>query len=151
MNEIRVKRMFLAGLVMLIVWIVVEFLVEHVIAQFLFGQSSGEMWLQAIDLKYSSALNFWVNQCLALFNCTLLIWLYASLRPMYGVGTRTSLITSAFGVILIFTLNGNLINLGLFPLKLGLLEAAFEAIELIIAMIAGAAVYEGEARWVGCE
>jgi hypothetical protein len=45
----------------------------------------------------------------------------------------------------------NLINLGLFPLKLGLLEASFEAIELTISLIAGAAVYEGEARWVGCE
>jgi hypothetical protein len=151
MNEIRVKRMLLAGLIVLIVWSVVEFLVEHVIAQLVFGQTSGEMWLQAIDLKFSSALNFWVNQIVALFNCTLLMWLYASLRPMYGVGTRTALITSAFGVILTFSLFINFSNLGLFPLKLGLLEAVFEAIELIVSMIAGAAVYEGEAKWVGCD
>ena len=151
MNEIRVKRMLLAGLVMLIVWVVVEVLVEQVIARILFGQSTQEMWLQAIDLRDSSALNFWVNTIVALFNCTLLIWLYASLRPMYGVGTRTALITSAFGVILGFSLFLNFINLGLFPLKLALLEAVFEAIELTIAMIAGAAVYEGEAKWVGCD
>ena len=151
MNEIRVKRMLLAGLVMLIVWVVVEALVEQVIARLLFGQSTQEMWLQAIDLRDSSALNFWVNTIVALFNCTLLIWLYASVRPMYGVGTRTALITSAFGVILGFSLFINFINLGLFPLKLGLLEAVFEAIELTIAMVAGAAVYEGEARWVGCD
>ena len=151
MNEIRVKRMLLAGLVMLIVWVVVEALVEQVIARLLFGQSTQEMWLQAIDLRDSSALNFWVNTIVALFNCTLLIWLYASVRPMYGVGTRTALITSAFGVILGFSLFINFINLGLLPLKLGLLEAAFEAIELTIAMVAGAAVYEGEARWVGCD
>ena len=151
MNEIRVKRMLLAGLIMLIVWAVVEALVEQVIARILFGQSSGEMWLQIIDLREPSALNFWINNLIALLNCTLLIWLYASLRPMYGVGTRTALITSAFGVILGFSLFINLINLGLFPLKLGLLEALFEAIELVTAMIAGAAVYEGEAKWVGCE
>ena len=151
MNEIRVKRMLLAGLVMLIVWVVVEVLVEHVIARILFGQSSAEMWLQAIDLRDSSALNFWVNTFIALLNCTLLIWLYASVRPMYGVGTRTALITSAFGVILGFSLFINFINLGLLPLKLALLEAVFEAIELIIAMIAGAAVYEGEAKRVGCD
>ena len=151
MNEIRVKRMLLAGLVMLIVWVVVEALVEQVIARLLFGQSTQEMWLQAIDLRDSSALNFWVNTIVALSNCTLLIWLYASVRPMYGVGTRTALITSAFGVILGFSLFINFINLGLLPLKLGLLEAAFEAIELTIAMVAGAAVYEGEARWVGCD
>jgi hypothetical protein len=151
MNEIRIKRMLLAGLVMLIVWAMVEFLVEHAIARVLFGQSTYEMWLEVIDLRDSSALNFWINNFTSLLNCTLLIWIYASLRPMYGVGTRTALITSAFGVILGFSLFTNLINLGLFPLKLGLLEASFEAIELTISLIAGAAVYEGEARWVGCE
>jgi hypothetical protein len=112
MNEIRVKRMLLAGLVMLIVWIVVEALVEHVFARFLFGQSSAEMWLEVIDLRNSSALNFWVNIFVALVNCTLLIWLYASMRPMYGVGTRTALITSAFGIILGFSLFINLISAG---------------------------------------
>ena len=39
MNEIRVKRMLLAGLVMLITWVVVEVLVEQVVARILFGQS----------------------------------------------------------------------------------------------------------------
>ena len=151
MNEINVKRMLLAGLAMLVVWVVVEVLVEQGMARVLFGQSSQEMWLQVIELDDWSALNFWVNTFIALLNCTLLIWLYASLRPMYGVGTRTALITSAFGIILGFSLFINFINLGLFPLKLGLLEAGFEAIELTIAMIAGATVYEGEARWVGCD
>ena len=151
MNEIRVKRMLFAGLIMLIVWTVVEFLVEHVFAQFLFGQTSSEMWRQAINLKHPSAVNFWVNQFVALTNCTLLIWLYASIRPMYGVGTRTALITSAFGAILTVSLFINFVNLGLFPLELGLLEAVFEAIELTISMIAGAAVYEGEAKWVGVD
>ena len=122
---------------------------ETVIARALFGQSSDEMWRQAIDLNYPSAFNFWANQFIALLTCTLLIWLYASLRPMYGVGTRTALITSAFGAILGFSLFISFINLGLFPIELGLLEAAFHSIEFTISMIAGAAVYEGEARWVG--
>ena len=147
MNEIRVKRMLLAGLAILVVWVAVEVLVEQVIARILLGQSSQEMWLQIIDLRDWSALNFWVNSFIALLNCTLLIWLYASLRPMYGVGTRTALITSGFGVILGFSLFINLINLGLFPLQLGLMEAAFVAIEFPIAMIAGAAIYEGDGKW----
>jgi hypothetical protein len=147
MNEIRVKRMLLAGLAMLIVWVVVAFLVEQVIARLLFGQSSHEMWRQVIEISESSAPNFWVNNFIALLNCTLLIWLYASLRPMYGVGTRTALFTSAFGIILVTALLINMINLGLVPLKIGMMEAVFEAIEFPIAMIAGATVYEGEARW----
>jgi hypothetical protein len=105
------------------------------------------MWFQAIELREWDARTYWVNAFIALLNCTVMIWLYASLRPMYGVGTKTALITSAFGVFLGFSLFINFINLGLFPLKLGLMEAVFEAIEFPIAMIAGASIYEGEARW----
>jgi hypothetical protein len=63
---------------------------------------------------------------------------------MYGVGIKTALITSAIGVIWGFSLAVNLINLGLFPLKAGLTEAVSVMIEIPIAMIAGAGVYEGK-------
>ena len=147
MNEIKIKRMLLAGLAMFVVWVAVELLVEHGIARILLGQSSQQMWQQVIELNEWSPLNYWVNTFISLLNCTVLIWLYASLRPMYGVGTRTVLITSAFGIILGFSLFINFINLGLLPLKLGLIEAVFEAIEFPIAMIAGAGVYEGQEKW----
>ena len=152
MNEINVKRLLLAGLAMFVMWVAVEILVEHVIARFVFGQSSQEMWSQFIEVGKWGAVNVWVNTFIALLNCTLLIWLYASLRPMYGVGTKTALVTSAFGIMLGFSLFINLINLGLFPARLGLIEAGFEAIEFPIAMLTGAAVYEGgEKRRRGTE
>jgi hypothetical protein len=78
-----------------------------------------------------------------LLNCTVMIWLYASLRPMYGVGTKTALITAAFGVVWIFSMFVNMANLGLLPLRLAVVEASFEAIEIPIAMMIGAVVYEG--------
>ena len=146
MNEIKIKRMVLAGLAMFVVWVLVEILVEHVLASILFGQTSQEMWLQVIEPKDWDASNYWINIFVAVVNCTLMIWIYASLRPMYGVGTKTALIVSAFGVIWTFSLFANLINLGLFPLKLGLIEATFEAIEFPIAMMAGAAIYEEEKK-----
>jgi len=147
MNEIRVKRMLLAGLAMFLMWCAVEFLVELVLAPILFAQTPLEMWHPTIDLSNWSALNFVVNNAIALLNCTVLIWLYASLRPMYGVGTKTALITSGFGVILLFSLFLNFINLGLIPARIGLIEAVFEAIEFPIAMIVGAGVYEGAVKW----
>ena len=146
MNEIRVTRMLLAALAMLIVWVAVEILLEHVICKALFGQSSAEMWLQAIELKTLSGVNYWVNGFIALLNCTIMIWIYASLRPMYGVGIKTALITSAFGVVLGLSLFINFINLGLVPPRLAFLEMVFEAIEFPIAMIVGAGVYEGQER-----
>ena len=151
MNEIKIPRVLLAGLAMLIMWIavgiLVEIVLEHVVAPRFFEQSWKEMWLEVVDPGERSALNYWLDGLTALVNCTLLIWLYASLRPMYGVGARTALITSAFGIILGSTVSINLINIGLIPLKLGLIEAACEAIEFPIAMLAGAAIYENREKW----
>lgn len=147
MNEIRIKRMLLGALAMLIVWAAVELLVEHFVAKLLFGQTSVEIWRETIDVSTWSASNIVVNNAIAVLNCTVLIWLYASLRPMYGVGTKTALITAAFGVFWGLSLFANLINLGLVPARVGLIEAAFEAIEFPIAMIAGAGVYEGAEKW----
>jgi hypothetical protein len=72
-----------------------------------------------------------------------MIWLYASLRPMYGVGTKTALITAAFGVAWVLSMFINVANLGLLPPRLAMVEAAFESIEIPLAMMIGALVYEG--------
>jgi hypothetical protein len=147
MNKINIKRMLLAGLAMFVMWIAIEILLEGVVADLIFGKSTMEMLAEDIEFREWSALNFWINTIIPILNCTVLIWLYASLRPMYGVGTRTALITSAFGVIMGFSMFVNFINLGLFPLKAGLIEAVFETIEFPIAMMAGAAIYEGQEKW----
>ena len=146
MNEIRVKRMVLAGLAMFVMWVALEVLVEGVIADLVFGQASSEMWRTVIDQSEWSGINTAVSTCIAILNCTILIWLYASLRPMYGVGTKTALITSAFGIAWMVSLFINLTNLGLIPPRLALLEAIFETIEFPIAMIVGAGVYEGKEK-----
>lgn len=147
MNKINIKRMLLAGLAMFVMWIVIEILLEGVIADLVFGKSSFEMLSEEIQFREWSAANHWVNIAIAILNCTLMIWLYASLRPMYGVGTRAALITSLFAIILGSTLFINFINLGVLPLKAGLVEAVFEAIEFPIAMLVGAGIYEGQERW----
>ena len=99
--------------------------------------------LEAIEMPLLSSQNYVINSFIALFNCTIMIWLYASLRPMYGVGTKTALIASAFFIAWLISLFVNVANLGLIPARLALLEACFESIELPIAMIVGAGVYEG--------
>jgi hypothetical protein len=147
MNTINIKRMVLAGLAMFVMWIAIEILLEGVIANLVFGKSSLEMLAENVNFREWTAMNYWVNTIIPILNCTLMIWLYASLRPMYGVGTRTALITSAFGIILGLSLFINFINLGLLPLKSGLIEAVFESIEFPIAMLAGAGIYEGQERW----
>ena len=143
MNKIRVKRMLLAGMVTFLVWIAAEILVEQVIGRILFGNLIQEQWLRTTTIHDWGVLNNVINLLIALLNTTLLIWLYASLRPMFGVGTRTALITSAFGIIWGFSMTVNGINLGWFPLHIGLIECVYQTIEFPIAMFAGALVYEG--------
>jgi hypothetical protein len=143
MNKIRLNRMLLAGMVTFIVWIAVEILVEGVIGGALIGSQLDQQWLQTTRVYDWEIMNYVINILIALINCTLFIWLYASLRPMFGVGTRTALITSAFGIIFVFSMTVNGINLGLFPARIGLVEWFYELIEFPLAMIAGALVYEG--------
>lgn len=143
MNQINVPRMLWAGLAMLITWIFIEVLVEHFLAQIFLGQTSAQMWLQAIDLPELSGASYGINALIALINSTLMIWLYASLRPMYGVGVKAALVTSAFAVIFFSSLFVNWTNLGLLPVRPALMEGIFEAIEFPVAMLVGAAVYEG--------
>jgi hypothetical protein len=135
--------MLLAGLTMFVVWIAAEILLEHVISQFFLGKTTSEMWAQAVEVRGWSGLNAAVNIGVAVLNCTILIWLYASLRPMYGVGTKTALIASVFGISWMLLLFINAANLGLIPIRLAAMEAFFEALEFPIAMLVGAGVYEG--------
>lgn len=143
MNRIRLNRMLLAGIATFFAWIVVEIVVEQVIGRIMFGDFIEQQVLQTTSILDWGIPNYVLNILIALINCTLLIWLYASLRPMFGVGTRTALITSAFGIIFAFTMTINAINLGLVPARVGLIEWIFELIEFPLAMMAGALVYEG--------
>jgi hypothetical protein len=146
MNKIKVARMVLAALAMFVMWIAVSVLLEGIIADFVFGKSSSEMWQTVVDPSEWSGLKSAVSTVIAILNCTILIWLYASLRPMYGVGTKTALITSAFGIAWMLSFFVNLTNLGLIPPRLALIEAVFEAIEFPIAMLVGASIYEGKEK-----
>jgi len=141
--------MLLAGLVTFLVWIVVELIVEQAIGRMVFGNLVQVEWLYSTNVRNWDIGNHILNISIALMNCTVLMWLYASLRPMFGVGTKTALITSAFGIILGLSMTVNGINLGLFPARLGLIEIVYEAIEFPLAMIAGALVYEGVSDAVG--
>lgn len=143
MNEIRIRRLLLAGLATFVVWVAAELLIEQVIGRALFGNLVDDQWLEMTNVREWNGANHALNILIALVNTTMLIWLYASLRPMYGVGVRTALITSAFGIVLGFSLAFNGINLGLFPPQAVLIEVVYEAFEYPIALIAGAGVYEG--------
>ena len=143
MNEINVKRLLLGGAATFVVWIALEIFVEHIIGRILLGNYAAEMWQELGGAPDWQGVNQVVSLGLAMINATVLIWLYASLRPMYGVGSKTALITCAFFLVWGWSLAVNVINLGLLSARVAFIEGIFESIEAPIAILAGAAVYEG--------
>lgn len=147
MNRIRVNRMLLAGLVTMIVYILIELLWETLI---------GSLVLSVMRLhpEYADVLNppggIWdygkvnqvVNIGVGLVICILLIWLYAALRPMFGVGPRNALITGGFVFAFMLALTINYVNLGFLPVWFGAVEQVNLLVELPLSLVAGAYVYE---------
>jgi hypothetical protein len=145
MNRIRTTRLFLAGLATLLAFILIELIWEGVIGPVLLGDIPGVMRSLPLNSSWSFR-NEAFNLFIALLNCFMMIWLYASLRPMFGVGTHTALIASAFAFVFVFAFELNYANLGFFSFRLALLDALNLVIELPLAMITGALVYES-GRW----
>jgi len=141
MNEIRIKRLFVAGFATLVVFILVEFLVEVTFERLLFQYSVSGFYLR-IGVQNWNWVNQLVNLLIALLNTIMLIWLYAALRPMFGVGVKTALITSLFGFVFATAYAINIANLSPYPWRIALIESGYLLIELPVAIIVGAYIYE---------
>ena len=141
MNKIKVRRLFVAGLVTLVVFIVVEFMLEFVIFDALIGLGK---WVDQLYAPSSwSISNHVLNLFIALANSIMLIWMYAALRPMFGVGSKTALIASGFAYAFFFSFMINFANLRFYPMRPALIELFYQLIELPVAILVGAYYYEG--------
>jgi hypothetical protein len=149
MNRIRSNRLFLAGLATFLAFVALELLWEGLIGTILLSDALDTFLSYPLVSKWTLRHQM-INIAIALGNCYMMIWLYASLRPMFGVGPRTALITSAFCLIFVFAFELNYANLGFFPIRLALLESVNLLVELPLALAAGAHVYES-GRWVTTE
>jgi hypothetical protein len=63
---------------------------------------------------------------------------------MFGVGSKTALITSLYWLVFVTAFSINMANLGFYPWRIALVESFYLIIELPLAMLAGAYVYEYE-------
>jgi hypothetical protein len=147
MNEIRVRRLVLAGFATLLIFIALGILLQGIIGHAVFGDTLEAQWQQKFGPQEWTGINYLVALLKAVFQSTLVIWLYASLRPMYGVGAKTALITSGVLVTLVLSIVVGGINSGMLPAQASLVAVMYEAIEVPLAMLVGAAVYEGREEW----
>ena len=141
MNRIRVGRMIISGVITLLVFFTVEYLLEQLVGRYLFAGIIEE-WVELLSMQEWTVVNYLLNIFIFLISCIMVIWLYAALRPMFGVGTKTALITSAFVITFISAYAINETNLGLFPIQITLIQLLYWVIELPVAVVAGAYYYE---------
>ena len=141
MNRIRINKLLISGVIALLVFFVVEFVIEQLLGRFLFADII-EQWVVVLDIQNWTPANYILNILIVLLSCIMVMWLYAALRPMFGVGTKTALITSMFVLSFIFAYAINETNLGLYPIQITLIQLLYWAVELPAAVVAGAYYYE---------
>lgn len=141
MNKIKVGRLLASGLITFVSFVAIELIIEKMIGDRLFGLPYDNWYADLIIPNWTIA-NYVFNIAFALINCIVLMWLYAALRPMFGVGVRTALITSAFAFTFVATYSVNQANLGIIPVWIAILELVYLIIELPVALQVGAWFYE---------
>jgi len=73
----------------------------------------------------------------------LLVWLYAAIRPRFGAGPKTAIIAAlAFWFLAYFWPSLGRGLMGLMPMKLVTIATIWGLVEIVIAALAGAAIYK---------
>ena len=121
MNRIKVRQVIFSGVIALLVFFAVEFVIEQLLGRFLFAGIIEE-WVNALSIQNWTTANYVLNILIVLVSCIMVMWLYAALRPMFGVGTKTALITNLYGLTFISAYAINETNLGLFPIQITLIQ-----------------------------
>ena len=145
MGRINIGRMILGGIVAGIVGDILGYLVD--------GVMLAPRW--AAGMRALGRAEFSVSQNVA-FNAIglvygiLMVWLYAAIRPRYGAGPKTA-VWAGLAVWIAGFLLPNAVFMGaagLFPASLTVMTTAAGIVELVVAALAGAALYKEGAESV---
>ena len=143
MSKINLPRVILGGVIAGIVIDVCEGILNGVIlkqqwadAFIALGKTSDTM-----SVKQIVAFNLW-----GIAAGIITVWLYAGLRPRFGAGPRTAIVAGLTVWALAFALATAVpVFFHLYPVGLGLTAVALEAVEMILAGLAGGALYKESA------
>ena len=142
MGKINTGRLILGGIVAGIVIDIFEGIMNGVVLQQQWADVFSSLGKSpGLSVKQILALNVW-----GLAAGILTVWLYAAIRPRYGAGPRTAILAglavwaTAFGLATAVP-----VFFHLYPVGLGITAVALEGVEMILAGLAGAAVYKENA------
>ncbi|MDX1622837.1 MAG: hypothetical protein R3199_02510 [Gemmatimonadota bacterium] len=140
MGRIDTTRVIVGGLVAGVVLNVGEYLLNGVLLR--------ERWEAAMETlgrePYAGA-DIMVMVVMTLLLGVVLVWFYAAMRPRFGPGPKTAVITALFGWLLLYVWPFFWNSLtGLFPSDLMLIMTVWGLFELPVAVMAGAWLYKEE-------
>ncbi len=143
MGKINYGRVFLGGLLALLVLIIAELVLEYlVLANIPAIGSEQQRFLEAFgETRADGFINDVINVLSAYLTCCLFVWVYAAVRPRFGPGPKTAIIVSVAFLIYWTLLLAWFSNVGLFPIKLSAVSFLTNLIELPLAILAGAWIY----------
>lgn len=141
MKKISIGRVALAGLVVSIVFLFVETILEGSF-KLVFGISEAKMMREASLAIPSGTLYYVVTIVYLYLVCSVIMWVYAAIRPRFKDHVRAALAASFIFWLFAFLFVVNYSNVGFHPLKLALLSMGFNLIELPAAVIVGSLVYK---------
>ena len=142
MGRINIGRVILGGIVAGIVSDILGYLVDGVIL--------APQWADGMKAlgrtEFSATQNVAFN-IVGLVYGILMVWLYAAIRPRYGAGPKTAVLAGlaiwAAGVLLPNA--AFMWAAGLFPANLTVMTTTAAIVELVVAALAGAALYKESA------
>jgi hypothetical protein len=144
MGKMNMTRVILGGIVAGIIIDACEGVINGVVLQRQWADAFTALGKSPLlSVKQIVALNIW-----GLAVGILTIWLYAAIRPRYGAGPRTAICAGLAMWAPAFALASAVpVFFHIYPVNLSVVSVALEAIEMILAGLAGAAIYkENEAN-----
>ena len=143
MGKINWSRVFLGGLLAGVVFNIILFAASAIYLGNLFDPA-----LKALNPNYQETIGseiFWI--VLNFVSGILVVWLYAALRPRYGAGPKTALITGLFlWVMGPLTLDSILGAMQLFPGTTLVVDALTGLVMFVVATLLGAWVYKEQSQ-----
>jgi len=140
MKKISIAKVALAALVASLVFLFVEMILEGGV-MLIFGVSEVKM-MQEASIPIPSGTLYYVLAIIDLYLvCSLIMWVYAAIRPRFRDHLRAALAASLVFWFFAFLFVVNYSNVGLYPLKFALLGMGFNLVEIPAAVMTGALVY----------
>jgi len=141
MGKINYAAVLKGGLLAAVSFIVVEFLLEGAVG--LLGLNEADLFREAYpDIVVGGAVYHVSNVVHLLLLFFLAIWIYAAIRPRFGPGPKSALITSFVMWLMYLLFAMSFVKHGIFPLNLALVSLAFNLVEIPAAILIGARIYQ---------